>query len=431
MPDRLNILQIVPHDLGKHLHCYGRPDVSSPNLDRLAAEGLRFDRCFTASAPCSPGRACIQSGRYAHSNGQIGLTHRGFDLPEKELTITDHLNQAGYLTANIGFQHERKDPTRNRYQHLDLESQWCEVVAEKVAEFLAAQARRGDRPFYLNAAFREVHLPFDREVYFGIDPAEADVPPWLPDNQWVRQELALIAGSARWMDQAVGVMLDALARTGLDRNTLVLFVTDHGIAFPRAKAMLYDPGIETALIMRLPEAFGRSGVICEELISNVDIAPTLLDLVGAPTPDAIQGRSFRGLLAGEPYAPREEIFSEKNYQDIYDPIRCVRTARHKYVRNYEKRTRVTISMDQIWESTATLEMWPWASEWRPEEELYDLQSDPYEMTNLAERPEMGEVLEEMRGRLRAWMVETEDPLLTGRVPAPEGAQVDTFVPPSA
>jgi len=423
MASRLNILHIICHDLGQHLRCYGRPEVASPNLDRLAAEGVRFVSCFTASPPCSPARGCIMTGRYAHSNRQVGLAHRGFELPEEEQTVVDYFNAAGYLTANIGTQHERRDPIKNRYQFDDHESNHCEVVARKTVAFLGERARDPVVAFYLNVGFHEVHLPFTRPEYVPDDPDLVSVPPWLPDNRAVREELARFNGAIRFMDQSVGDILEAVDRTALSENTLVMFTTDHGMAFPRAKGMLYDPGIGTALIMRMPAGEGRSGLAATELISSIDIAPTLLAAAGIEPSGRVQGVSFLGLLTGESGGSRDCVFSEKNYHDYYDPIRCVRTSRYKYLRTFECRRRIAVARDMK-RSSASAEMWPWANESRPTEELYDLTADPYEMDNLAGSPGLATVGDELSRRLSKWMEETADPLLQGPMAAPPGARVD-------
>jgi arylsulfatase A-like enzyme len=243
----------------------------------------------------------------------------------------------------------------------------------------------------------------------------------------VREELGRFNGAIRFMDEAVGRILAGLAAAGLDDDTLVMFTTDHGMAFPRAKGMLYDAGLETALMIRMPAGEGRSGVVAEELVSSVDIVPTLLEAVGLAIPEAVQGGSFLGVLTGGEHRRRERVFAEKNYHDCYDPIRCVRTARHKYIRNYEVRRKIVLASDMK-RSAASQEMWPWAEEARPEEELYDLSADPHEMENLAGRREAESVRAELARRLEEWMVETEDPLLRGPVAAPAGARVDEVDP---
>jgi arylsulfatase A-like enzyme len=434
MSYRRNLLHIICHDLGRHLHCYGRPDVGSPNLDALAAEGVRFEHCYTASPPCSPARSCIMTGRYAHSSGQIGLAHRGFGLPESQRTLVDYLNDAGYLTANIGLQHERVDPMANRYQFDDHETANCEVVAEKAARFFANHRGQQGAPFYFNLGFSEVHLPFTRPEYRPDDrtpricacanaPSSVCVPGWLPDNQGVREELARFNGCIRFMDEAVGRILQALEESRLDRNTLVLFTTDHGMAFPRAKGTLYDPGIGTALILRRPKEEGRDRRAVSDLISSIDIAPTLLEAAGVAAPAEMQGRSFLRLLTGEAYEPRECVFSEKNFHDCYDPVRAVRTGRYKYLRSFERRRNIVLASD-LQRSSASAEMWPWARRARPAEELYDLEADPWEMHNLAGRPEVAAVRAGLAQRVVQWMTDTDDPLLRGALTAPAGARVD-------
>jgi arylsulfatase A-like enzyme len=389
----------------------------------LAGEGVRFANCFTASPPCSPARGCIMTGRYAHSIGQVGLGHRGFELPAGQRTIVDYFNDAGYLTANIGVQHERRDPRQNRYQIDDHESGQCEVAARKAVAFLAERARDRAAPFYLNVGFHEVHLPFTRPEYAPDDPGSVCVPPWLPDNQGVREELARFNGAIRFMDQAVGLMVAAVDQSPLRENVLIMFTTDHGMAFPRAKGTLYDPGTGTALIMRMPPGEGRSGVVATELVSSIDIAPTLLAAAGIKPFAEMQGMSFLGLLTGQPGAVRDHVFSEKNYHDSYDPVRAVRTDRYKYLRNYECRRKIVLASD-IKRSCGAVEMWPWANEARPTEELYDLVADPLEMENLADRGGLAGIRARLSRRLDRWMVETADPLLKGPVPAPPGARVD-------
>ncbi|HID29629.1 MAG TPA: sulfatase, partial [Desulfobacterales bacterium] len=257
-----NILYIICHDLGQQLSCYGDQSVTSPNLDRLAEEGVRFENYFCAATPCSPSRGCIMTGRYAHNNGLTGLVNAGWDMPERETTIVDYLNEAGYNTYQIGFQHERRDPLKNRYKHSESDIAGCEVVADRVAEFLRAAAVK-EQPFYLNTGFSEVHLPFDRKEYVPDNPDDVYVPSYLPDNKYVRQELANFHGSIKFMDEAVGKIVRALNESQLGKNTVVIFTTDHGMAFPRAKSTLYDSGIKTALIMKFPEGMVKPGVYRE------------------------------------------------------------------------------------------------------------------------------------------------------------------------
>jgi len=361
------------------------------------------------------------TGRYAHSNGLIGLANRGPDamhdwsLPEEEKTIVDYLNEAGYHSYNFGHQHERKDPSKNRYNYCDSSEYHCELVAEKVVKFLESEALE-NQPFYLNAGFSEVHLPFNRLEYTPDKPEDVHIPGYLPDNKYVREELANFHGSIRFMDEAVGKILKVLDNSKLKDNTVVIFTTDHGIAFPRAKSTLYEPGIQTALIMRFPPGMVKNGVY-KELINNIDLTPTLLEMLERDIPDKIQGRSFYKLLTGGNYKRNQYIFAEKNYHDMYDPIRCIRTEQYKYIRNFEKRKNLELPKD-IQRSIASRQLLEGANDPRPEEELYNLQKDPYELNNVIDDFNYEKTKKELSARLLEWMRETDDPLLKGKINPP-------------
>lgn len=417
-----NIVHIICHDLGRMLDCYQDARIPSPNLDAFAREGLRFTRYFAASTPCSPSRGCIMTGRYAHTNGLIGLVNRGWDLDAGEATIVDHLDDAGYHTAHIGLQHERKNPAMNRYAYEWQDSVRAGPVAEHVKEYLEDIPK----PFYLNIGFFEVHLAFDQPEYTPASPEEVAVPGYLLDTPRNRQELARFYGSIEYMDTAVGRILRAIDTAGLREDTIVLFTTDHGEAFPRAKSTLYDPGIATALLMRFPESY--TGVH-DALLSNIDLLPTLLEAARVPIPECVQGCSFLGLIRGEAYVPRDCVFSEKNFHDHYDPVRCVRTARHKYVRSYRDLPRIILPKD-IKASVSAEILPPNANEPRDREELYDLETDPWEQDNRIGDPTYQAIRLELSERLDAWMTETHDPLLdTLELPYPPEQFDPDITPP--
>jgi N-sulfoglucosamine sulfohydrolase len=219
------------------------------------------------------------------------------------------------------------------------------------------------------------------------------------------------------MDAAVGRILTALEALRLEQNTWVIFTADHGIAMPRAKGTLYDPGIEIALLMRWPEAILTGGDAVTELLSNVDVVPTMLEGLGLPLPDNLQGRSFWPLLAGGDYVPRTEIFAEKTFHTYYEPMRCIRTDAHKYIVNFEVSTAVDVPADVRQAPTYPL-MSKELDRVRDHVELYDLREDPLERSNLAGRAEVAEPEESLRRRLLEWMRETQDPLLDGPVASP-------------
>lgn len=407
---RPNIVHITPHDLGRDVACLGHPVVKTPNLDRLGAEGVRFTNHFCASTACSPGRGTTMTGRYAHCNGLMGLVNRGWSMPESERTIVDYLNDAGYETCHVGLQHERRHRRMNRYkvylgEEKGRKSSVCDVVSGHAIDYLHKR-QPGDPPFYLNAAFFECHAPWERPEYMGrYNPDDIVVPPYLPDTPQMRKRLCSFYGSVSFMDECVGKVLDTLRETGLEDDTLVIFTTDHGISFPRAKGTLYDPGMTTALIMRCP-GYIKAGTVCEHLVHSINLVPMVLDMLGMPVPEHVQGRSHYAFLSGGGYEPYDQIFLERNFHADTDFVRAVRTARYKYIRNLTDRNRNMIPPENVgvthWGKLRN------SGIRRAPEELFDLEKDPNEFNNVAEDPAYASVLADLRGRLEDWMNETND-----------------------
>ncbi|MCC7354564.1 MAG: sulfatase [Anaerolineae bacterium] len=417
-----NIISLSCHDLGQHVGCYGVRTVSTPNIDRLAAEGVRFARSFCVAPQCSPSRATTYTGRFPHSNGVMGLVHGifGWDLYPEERHLAGILRDAGWYSALLGGQHETAHPERMGCEVLTpqftrpLE---CTVLAEQVAEFLKRQQGQ-ERPFYLQLGFSEPHRKFDR---YGTPPDSSlgvTIPPYLVDEPSAREEFASFQGAIRKVDGAIGRVLAALDEYGLRDNTLVMFFADHGIPFPRAKGALTDPGLEVCLIMRWPAAGWTPGTVYQELTTNADYLPTALDLAGVPVPARVQGRSFAPLLRGEPYQPHTEIFGELTYHEYYDPRRCLRTATHKLVVNFCVAPEF-MNLTQSWRPK-TITRYPPdpAYAHHPTVELYDLTPDPLESVNLAQSEEHRAVRQDLLRRLHRWMQETDDPLLGGIPPSP-------------
>ena len=417
--ERPNVLLIAVHDLGTRLGCYGSENVPSANLDRFAAEGVRFTRNFCTAPYCSPSRGGIISGQYPHVNGLMGLVNLGWDWRPENHTLAKLLGSAGYETHLFGFQHEA---TNDNIESLGFEhvsdrglKHKCRIVAPMVEEFFAGRgAGDATRPFYVRVGFDEVHRSF--KDHTPEDPEKVVLPPWVEDSPGAREDFAEYDGAIRDMDAAVGRILAALDAAGLAEDTLVIFTTDHGSPFPRAKASLYDAGINTALMLRWPGGGVSGGVAHDQMLSNVDLFPTLLEICGVEVPGNIQGRSFLPLLRGEEYSPREFIFAGKNTQAT-DVKRCLRTERYKYIRNYNPGPRLMLSGDA--ESSLTRrDMNNDHVAPRPEVELYDLEADPLERDNLAGRPESGEIERDLAARLRGLQEETGDPLLAGPIPRP-------------
>jgi len=410
----LNLIVVICHDLGQHLGCYGAPGVRTPNLDAFAAQGVRFENSFCTAPQCSPSRAALWTGRYPHANGVVGLAHDGFrnDLHTSERHLAQMLRIHGYETHLFGHQHVSPTPQRCGFEHIHGSGP-CAEIAREASTFL--RGRRGkEKPLFAQIAFFEPHRPFDHGDVDAQEPSRMTVPPYLPDIPEVRRDLADLEASASSADKAFGVVVKAIDSAGLADDTIVLFTVDHGIAFPHAKMTLYDPGIDVALLIRLPGMEG--GRVHSEMISNVDVMPTLLELLGLRVPRNIQGRSFGSLLAGEMYKPREAIFAEKTYHTYYDPMRAIRTARWKLIANFENAPFQETSPDYDNNAKSYVEIAkarPTPSHIHPPLELYDLAADPWEQHNLADQPEHATLRDRLIRSLRRWMEETGDPLLDG------------------
>jgi len=229
--------------------------------------------------------------------------------------------------------------------------------------------------------------------------------------------MAEFQGAVKLFDRGVGQLLDMLEAHDMVENTLLIVTTDHGIAMPRAKSTLYDAGLETLLFMRYPAGGWGSGRAETALLSNVDLLPTILDCCGIEPPASLHGVSFRPLLENGGPGPREMIFAEKNYHEYYDPMRCVRSERYKYICNFHRGPELPVASDFLGHG-AHREVMDRYKGGHPDEELYDLAHDPDEMQNLASKPAMATTLQAMRRRLARWMIETDDPLRHGPIESP-------------
>jgi arylsulfatase A-like enzyme len=406
--------------------------VDTPNIDALAADGVRLKNYFCTASHCSPARGSMWTGNYPHNNGLIGLAHLGWSLNDDETTLVEYLNDAGYSTHLFGIQHIAADAEDVGYQHVNGSThefsvdEPAEQVAGRVESFLC-DSEPGGEPFFASIGFSEVHREplvdrcldcgwsFDLEGYETDDPAEVDRLPYLPDAPGIREELAELQGMVRAVDDAVGRVTDALAEHRHEEDTLVIFTTDHGIGFPRSMGTCYDPGVEVACIMRWPGQFD-GGAVYTELLSNVDFTPTLLDVVGEPVPDNLDGRSFYPLLVGETYDSRSHVYLEFTWHSKYNPIRAVRTPEYKYILNIGDVPLVYIPAP-LFSSPAGLEVRDeFYGEQRPAEELYDLTADPHEQRNLIDDPEYETTAQELRKQVQSWMEETDDRLLKGDWP---------------
>ncbi|SIR78299.1 Arylsulfatase A [Williamsia sterculiae] len=407
-----NVLFIHWHDLGRHLGCYGAAGVSSPVMDALAASGIRCADAHSTAPLCSPARGSLFTGRYPHSNGLTGLAHHGFEYHDDVATLPERLRDRGYQTALFGMQHESSDPTSIGFDEVDVSDSQCDHVVALSQQWLRDRAERADdRPFFLTAGFFETHRPYPADQYHHADPDRVVVPDFLEDSRPVREDVAGLHGSIEKADAAVGRLLHTVGELGLAETTWVVFITDHGLAFPRAKSTLYAPGTGVALIIRPPARRGVAPYVYDDLFSGVDLAPTVLDLLGAPIPDDIEGYSHaEALLAGVDAATvRGEVFTEKTYHDNFDPIRAVRTRTHSYIENYADRPALSMPLD-IRDSLSAQALDGTEDLPRAPRELYDLTRDPFERDNVVDDPAYAEVVADLANRLHSWRSTTNDTL---------------------
>lgn len=384
---RDNVLIVHCHDMGRHLGAYGHPDVSSPRLDRLAAEGILFTRAHATAPQCSPSRGSLFTGRYPQTNGLVGLAHHGWEYRAGVRTLPQIMDESGWRSALFGMQHETSHPQRLGFDEFDVSDSYCNHVVDRAGRWLRRQASKdsAEQPFLLTAGFFEAHRPYPRDRYRPADPAAVEPPGYLPDTPAVRGDLAAFYGAIAVADAAVGRLLDALAEAGLDERTWVVFFTDHGPALPRAKSTLYDAGTGIAVIVRPPTGRTAGPRVYDELFSGVDLVPTLLGLLGLDVPDDVDGLSHAAaLLAPDPprgTPVRDHVITGKTYHDSFDPIRAIRTKDHSYIENYASRPRVDLPLD-VAESPSGAAFAALVTGPRPDRELYDLRSDPTESTNL-------------------------------------------------
>ena len=463
---------IVADDHGQDMGAYGTPVIRTPSLDRLASEGTLFRHAFATTASCSPSRSVILSGLHNHRNGMYGLEHaiHHYRSQEHVRGLPVLLAAAGYRTARVGKYHVGPEASYKFDTVLPAGSERSPVqMAEATRAFVAA---RSDRPFFLYFATSDPHRSGDPAVrqpdagqvaptsgtlrpdpfgnrpdgYPGVETvryraADLVVPPWLPDNAGTREELAQYYQSVSRVDQGVGRLVQVLKDAGVYDNTLILYLSDHGAAFPGAKTSTYEPGLRSPLVVRHPAA-RRRGVQSEAMVSWVDLTPTVLDYAGVEPPTysrvievpelrgetperhGLHGRSFLGVLEDERPAGWDEVNASHTLHEatMYYPMRVVRGRRWKLIWNLAHGLEFPMASD-LWRSAA------WQSVardgpgarygsrtvraflHRPEWELYDVAADPYEARNLAADPRHAAILAEYKAKLRDFQRRTSDPWL--------------------
>jgi arylsulfatase A-like enzyme len=422
--ERPHIFLITCHDLGRYLGSYGVETLNTPHLDALAASGIRFAGAFSTASGCSPARTALATGRYPHSAGVMGLAHPPFnwDLKEDARHIAEILGAAGYESHLFGLQHVSMRTERLGFRHVHPfkgKARSADISAQ-VAELLKSVP--SENPLYVEVNLEEVHRPYgERSAFFTVK-REIDIPGYLPADSSSLEELSALHDDIERADAGVGRIIKALDEAGLSEDALVVFTTDHGPAMPRAKCTLYDPGLEIALLMRWPSGGFPEGLLAHDLISNIDILPTLLEIAGLPAPTEVQGKSFLPLLCGEAFTARTAVYAEKTFHSYYDPMRAIRTERYKYIRNFETAFAVEVPGDVQLGSIFREHVELYHGSQHPAVELYDLEVDPLEQNNLAGEASYAETEGRLDGDLREWMDKTGDPLLAGPVASPSYRQ---------
>lgn len=416
--DPWNVVWIIADDLSPDLSCYGRTDVSTPNIDRLAAEGALFTNAYVTGPVCSASRSALITGMYQTSIGaHAHRSHRGdgFALSDPVRLITDYFREAGYYTVN---DHDSGLGGRNKtdfnFQH------------EQAFDGTDWRDRGLGQPFYAQVNIFEPHRgrppgvwDFTNDIDDPTDPATVEVPEYYPDDEVSRRDWAGYLDAVRLLDEKVGRVLDRLEEDGLADRTVVAFFGDHGRPMPRDKQFLYDGGIRVPLIIRWPGNL-EPGSIRDELVNMIDLSATSLAWAGIEVPDHLEGKVF---LGAEKMPDRDYVFAARDRCDeTVDRIRAVRDKRYKYIRNYYP-DRPYMQLNRykevsypIWRQMQRLErdgkisaeQYPFLARTRPPEELYDTQEDPNELRNLAESAEHQQILTRMSTVLDAWIRHTGD-----------------------
>lgn len=417
--DRPNILWLIAEDFGQHLGCYGAKEVSTPNLDRLAAEGVRYTRFYCVAPVCSPSRSAFMTGMYQTTIGAHNhRSHRddGYELPAGVKVLSDWMRDEKYFTANvtefpapIGFKGTGKTDWNFTYKGKPFDSaRWVDL--------------KEHQPFYAQVNFQETHRKFHAPKH--ADPAKIEIPPYYPDHAVTRADYAEYLDAATEVDRKIGVVLKRLEADGLADNTILVFFGDNGQAHVRGKQFCYEEGLLVPLIVyfpkgvKKPESF-KPGSVDERLLMSIDLAPAMLALAGAKKPAAMQGDDF---LVNPP-AQREYVFGARDRCDeTVFRFRTVADRRYRYIRNFTPERPFLQKNDYkersypVWNLLKQLhaenKLTP-AQEFlcaptMPDEELYDLQSDPHQIKNLAKLPEHAQTAARLRGVLEKWIDESKD-----------------------
>jgi N-sulfoglucosamine sulfohydrolase len=438
---RPNIILFVTDDLSPDLGCYGNPAIRTPHIDALAADGVRFRRAFCTTASCSASRSVILTGWFNHANGHYGHQHsyHHFSAFDKVKSLPVRLQESGYRTVRIGKYHVAPEEIfkftealpGNARSPVEMANR-CEAVFASESEdpfflyFCTADPHRGggvveDNPHRPDRfGNRPQGYPGITPITYG--PEDVIVPPFLPNTPVCRSELSQYYQSVSRIDQGVGRLVELLKQTGKYENTLILLTSDHGIAFPGGKTTVYEPGLTVPMIAKPVTATKRNRV-SNAMVSLVDLTPTILTAAQVEVPaKEFHGQSFLGEIDGATPLDRETVFASHTFHEItmYYPMRVVRGSRYKLIWNLAHGLPYPFASD-LWKAPTWQNIYEQGMSarygqrtveayiHRPAFELYDLQTDPHEIHNLADSEEHQELLERLKKQLRQFQKETQDP----------------------
>lgn len=468
MPTRPNIVWLVAEDLSPVIPPFGDSTVRTPNLERLAAEGIRFTNVFSTSGVCAPSRATLATGMYHNSIGAHNMRTQNSDaylvpmglqsyevVPPSEVRMMSEILRAnGYYCTNNAKTDYQFKPTETAWDESSPYAHWGNRAPGQpffsIYNFEVTHESQVFGPHRMNVMRYDMAFPPDREnnpvppwgevmdssewkLYVSED-LEVPVPPYLPDTEPVRDDIRRVYSNIVELDRQVGIVLDQLEADGLLDSTIIVWYTDHGGPLPRQKRLLYDSGLRVPMIIRYPDQW-RAGTVDSQLVSFVDFAPTTFSLTGIEPPSWLQGRAFLGQYDAP--GEREYIHAAADRLDeFYDMIRAVGDGRYKYLRNFKpeqgyylpvRYREQMVAMQELLRLRTAGELDEYEAQWfresKPEEELFDTWNDPHELHNLADDPAYAEKLQELRAECERWMAAVND---KGYIP--EGALIEMFWP---
>jgi len=422
---RPNFVFIITDDISaRDLSVYGNEAIETPNLDRMAQNGLVFDNAYLTISSCSPSRNSIITGRYPHNTGAPEIH---VELPKDQNTFIQSFQQAGYHTVLSGKNHMAPPEQLGFDEYSDSQPAGSENWIGHLRD------RPEDTPFFFWFASHDAHRDWQvNDKASEYDSSEVWVPPYMYDGPRTREDLTGYYHEVSRSDYYTGQVLDELERQGIAENTYVIYVSDNGRPFPRSKTYLYRNGIRTPLIMVGPEVTaGRA----ESLVSAIDLAATFLDLAGIEKPESVQGVSFRPVLSDPEAVVRDVAFAERNWHRYSMHERMVRMGDWLYIRNNWPNKRNLSGESDPHQYPAAQELWEMHEKGsltpaqalitrlpQPAEELYNVESDPYNLDNVVYASENREVLHRMRSLLTQWTNQTGDHIPEN--PTPHKATMD-------